>query len=85
MKKLYVVGLGPGNREYMTEQARNALEDAELLCGYTVYIDLIRADYPDKEILTTPMTKEIERCQMAVEAAASGKTVAMVCSGDAGV
>lgn len=85
MKKLYVVGLGPGNREFMTEQARNALEDAELLCGYTVYIDLIRADYPDKEILTTPMTKEIERCQMAVEAAASGKTVAMVCSGDAGV
>ena len=42
MKKLYVVGLGPGGREYMTGEARAALEDAELLCGYTVYIDLIR-------------------------------------------
>ena len=67
MKKLYVVGLGPGGREYMTGEARAALEDSELLCGYTVYIDLIRADYPDKEILTTPMTQEIERCRMAVE------------------
>lgn len=85
MKRLYVVGLGPGGREYMTGQAKAALEDAELLCGYTVYIDLIREDYPDKEVLTTPMTQEIERCRMAVEAAESGKTVAMVCSGDAGV
>ncbi|HIQ57834.1 MAG TPA: precorrin-3B C(17)-methyltransferase [Candidatus Merdivicinus intestinavium] len=85
MQKLYVVGLGPGGREYMTGEARAALEEAELLCGYTVYIDLIRADYPDKEVLATPMTQEIERCRMAVEAAESGKTVAMVCSGDAGV
>ena len=85
MQKLYVVGLGPGGREYMTGEARAALEEAELLCGYTVYIDLIRADYPDKEVLATPMTQEIERCRMAVEAAENGKTVAMVCSGDAGV
>ena len=85
MQKLYGVGLGPGGREYMTGEARAALEEAELLCGYTVYIDLIRADYPDKEVLATPMTQEIERCRMAVEAAESGKTVAMVCSGDAGV
>ena len=85
MQKLYVVGLGPGGREYMTGEARAALEEAELLCGYTVYIDLIRADYPYKEVLATPMTQEIERCRMAVEAAESGKTVAMVCSGDAGV
>ena len=85
MGKLYVVGLGPGGREYMTVQAQEALLDADLLCGYTVYIDLIRADYPDKEVLTTPMTQEIDRCRMAVEAALAGRTVAMVCSGDAGV
>lgn len=85
MKKLYVVGLGPGNPEFMTERARQALADSDVLCGYTVYIDLVRGLYPDKEVLTTPMTREIERCRLALERAAAGDTVAMVCSGDAGV
>ena len=85
MKKLYVVGIGPGSPEYMTEQAKTALRSADLLCGYTVYIDLVRPLFPDKEVLTTPMTREIERCRKALAAAAAGKTVAMVCSGDAGV
>ena len=31
------------------------------------------------------MTKEIDRCRWALETAQSGKTVALVCSGDAGV
>lgn len=85
MKKLYVVGLGPGQASQMTAQARAALEDADVLCGYTVYTDLVAPLYPDKPVLTTPMRKETERCRMALEHAAQGKTVAMVCSGDAGV
>ena len=39
--KLYIVGLGPGGEGFMTAQARAALEAAEVLCGYTVYIDLV--------------------------------------------
>lgn len=85
MKKLYVVGLGPGQASQMTAQARAALEDADVLCGYTVYTDLAAPLYPDKPVLTTPMRKETERCRMALEHAARGETVAMVCSGDAGV
>jgi precorrin-3B C17-methyltransferase len=85
MKKLYVVGLGPGQASQMTAQARAALEDADVLCGYTVYTDLVAPLYPDKPVLTTPMRKETERCRMALEHAAQGETVAMVCSGDAGV
>lgn len=82
---VYVVGLGPGDPQFLTAQAKTALENADVLCGYTVYIDLIRSFYPEKEAHATGMTKEIERCRWALETAQSGKTVALVCSGDAGV
>lgn len=85
MSKLFVVGLGPGEATQLTGAARAALEQADLLCGYTTYIQLARAVCPDTPTLSTPMTKEIERCRMALDAASEGKTVAMVCSGDAGV
>lgn len=84
-KRLYVVGLGPGDPKYFTAQARAALEDAQVLCGYTVYVELVKGLYPDKETYTTPMTKEIDRCRWALETAEGGRTVALVCSGDAGV
>ena len=82
---VYVVGLGPGNPQFLTAQAKTALENADVLCGYTVYIDLIRSFYPEKEVHATGMIKEIDRCRWALETAQSGKTVALVCSGDAGV
>lgn len=82
---VYVVGLGPGDPQFLTAQAKTALENADALCGYTVYIDLIRSFYPEKEVHATGMTKEIDRCRWALETAQSGKTVALVCSGDAGV
>ena len=82
---VYVVGLGPGDSQFLTAQAAAALDAADVLCGYTVYVELIRARYPGKEICATGMTKEIDRCRWALETAQSGKTVALVCSGDAGV
>lgn len=82
---VYVVGLGPGNSELLTGQARRTLEAADVLCGYTVYVDLVRSLYPEKETYTTPMRGEMERCRWALEAASAGKNVALVCSGDAGV
>ena len=85
MKKLYVVGIGPGDFSQMTGQALAAMNAADVLCGYTVYIDLVRELFPEKEFFTTAMTQETERCRRAIEIAASGKTVAMLCSGDAGV
>jgi len=85
MKKIYVVGLGPGCYEDLTVRADRALQDAEVVIGYTVYVDLVKAYYPEKEFMMTPMTKEVDRCRMAFEVAQTGKKVAMVCSGDAGV
>ncbi len=85
MHKLYVVGLGPGGADGMTVRAKNALEASDVIVGYTVYIDLVRAQFPDKEFLSTPMRREVDRVRLALETAAQGKTVAMICSGDAGV
>lgn len=82
---LYVVGLGPGEAAFLTAQARAALAAADVLCGYTVYVDLVRPLYPEKECYTTPMRGEMNRCRWALETAAEGKHVALVCSGDAGV
>ena len=83
--KLYVVGIGPGNMENMTMKAHRALEDCQVIVGYPVYVDLVKDSYPGKELLSTPMTQEADRCRMAIEEARRGKTVSMVCSGDSGI
>ena len=44
-----------------------ALEEADLLCGYTTYLDLVRDLFPDKPRYATPMTKERDRCLYALE------------------
>lgn len=85
MSKIYVTGLGPGAADQMTIRARNVLERCPVIIGYTVYIDLIRDEFPDKTYLSTPMRKEAERCRMAFAEAEKGQDVAMVCSGDAGI
>ncbi len=85
MNTLYVVGIGPGGEQFLTGQAREALEKAQVLCGYTVYVDLIAPLFPEKETYTSPMKKELDRCRWAMETAQNGKDVALVCSGDAGV
>lgn len=85
MSKVYVVGLGPGAGEQMTIQAKKVLSSCPVIVGYTVYIELIQKEFPEKEYVSTPMRQEVERCKLAFEEAMKGKDVAMVCSGDAGV
>ena len=69
MKELYLVGLGPGGPAGMTAAAMTALEKAEVICGYGLYVELVRPLFPHKETYTTPMTREMERCRWAVETA----------------
>lgn len=85
MSKLYVVGIGPGDYENMTVRADEALKKAEVIIGYRVYVDLVQGRYPEKEYLTTPMTREAERCRLALGEAKKGRTCALVCSGDSGI
>lgn len=82
MAKLYVVGIGPGNYENLTIRAQQVLEQCDVIIGYHVYVDLVKNWYPEKEYMTTPMTRETQRCQMALDEAMKGRDIAMVCSGD---
>lgn len=85
MGKITVIGLGPGNLLDMTPRARQAIESAEVVAGYTTYIKLIESLLGGKEIIGTGMMQEIDRCRMAVEMAMSGKNTVVVSSGDSGV
>lgn len=82
---IYVVGFGPGDRPYMTQQAIDAVTQADLVVGYTTYIRLLEEQFPELRYYATPMRKETDRCRAAVEAALTGKTVALVSSGDSGI
>lgn len=77
--------MGPGCYDQMTIRAAQALQEAQVIAGYSVYVDLVKPHFPDKEYLVTPMRKEADRCRMAIDAACAGKSVAMISSGDAGV
>ena len=83
--KIYVVGLGPGEWNQMTQKAMDALEECDVIAGYEVYVDLVRERFQHKKLISTPMKREAERCRIAIEEALKGQTVSMICSGDAGV
>ena len=85
MKKLTVIGIGAGNYDGLTVAAARALEAADVIVGYTVYCDLMKPYFPDKEWISTPMMRKIERCRLALETADDEKKTVMICSGDAGV
>lgn len=80
--KIYVIGLGPGNKDNMTLRALYAIKECDLLCGYSTYIDLIRDMAEDKRVLTNGMGGEKERCTVAIKEAMKGIKVGIVCSGD---
>lgn len=83
--KIYVVGMGPGSEDKMTVEAAAALDKSDVIVGYTVYLELLSGKYRNKELLSTPMKFELERCRMCYEKALEGKTVSLICSGDSGV
>ncbi len=85
MGKIYVVGIGPGDIEMMTVRARNVLNTCDVIAGYKTYIELIREHFPDAGFYENGMKGERERCEKCVELAKAGKSVALICSGDAGV
>lgn len=85
MSKIYVVGIGPGKKADMTFRAYDALEKSDVIIGYKTYIDLIKEYFPEKELISSPMKKEVDRCREVVDIAETGKTVSLISSGDAGV
>jgi len=83
--RIYIVGMGPGKEEMMTLEAIHALEDSDVIIGYPVYLELLGERFRGKEMKSTPMRKEVERCRMCYEEAKKGKKVSLICSGDAGI
>ena len=82
---IWIVGFGPGDRRHMTIEAQEAMQSADVIVGYSGYNALMKPFFPDKEYIETGMRGEVKRCEEAVSLAESGKNVALICSGDAGV
>ena len=83
--KIYVVGIGPGNMQDITVRAYNTLKNVDVIAGYITYIDLVRDEFSEKEFYVSGMKKEIARCEQVLEIAKTGKSVALISSGDAGI
>ncbi|HNS56332.1 MAG TPA: precorrin-3B C(17)-methyltransferase [Smithellaceae bacterium] len=83
--KLYVVGIGPGGPEDRTRRAEKAIAESNVVAGYKMYLDLIKDLTEGKKIISSGMTREVERCRAALDSAAQGNVVALVSSGDAGI
>ena len=84
-KSLYIVGIGPGDLRYLTQRAADVLTEIDAVVGYTTYIDLIRPLVSDKQIVSTGMTKEVQRVESAINLALGGQSCAIVSSGDPGI
>lgn len=82
---IFVAGIGPGGAAHRTLAATDAIARADAIVGYGAYVDLIRAEFPDKPTFETGMTGEVERCREAVRLSREGRVVTVVCSGDASV
>lgn len=82
---IQVVGIGPGRREGRTIAADDALRRAEVIVGYTTYVELVRDEFAEKRFVTTGMRGEKERCVQALLLSREGRRVALICSGDAQV
>ncbi len=80
------MGIGPGKKEFISDRARQCITTSQVVVGYKAYIDLITdltAD--DQRVISSGMTREVERCQQVINLAAAGKTVSLVSSGDPGI
>lgn len=83
--KIFVVGIGPGNREHMSFRACEVIESADIVAGYTTYIRLLEKSFKLRDVFVSGMKKETERCRKVLELSLEGKNVALVSSGDSGI
>ena len=85
MKRLYIVSSGAGGTDYITPQARRALEECEVVVSYSKYARELKTLIEDKELYTSGMTHEIQRCSQAIQYALDGKTTCIISNGDVNV
>jgi precorrin-3B C17-methyltransferase len=83
--KIFVVGTGPGYEEYLSLRAIEVLKDCDVVVGYKTYINLIEKLIEGKEVVSSGMRREVERCAEVIALAENGKKVCLISSGDPGV
>ena len=83
--RIYLIGLGPGDRALSTLAALDALASCDAIVGYDGYLAQIRDLMDGKQVVSMPLGKEMERAAKAVELASAGSAVAVISSGDIGV
>lgn len=83
--KITVVGIGPGSEEQMSPKARKALESADVVVGYSAYIELVEHLLTGKTVVSSGMKREVDRCEQVLEFALKGHNTALISSGDAGI
>jgi len=79
------VGIGPGGLEHLTPKAKGIIDEAQVIIGYKTYLDLIEPLLMGKEVISSGMRQERDRCARAIGLAASGKIVALISGGDPGI
>lgn len=84
MGKLYVIGIGPGGIEHMSIKAKEAIEESEIIVGYTRYIEFIKPLLEGKKVFSTGMMGEEERCKEALRLC-KDSTVSVISTGDSGI
>lgn len=85
MGLIYVVGTGPGGVEHITPEALNCLKRSDIVIGYSTYLDLITPYLEGKQIVSSAMMQEVDRCNRAFDEAEKGATVSIVSGGDPGI
>ena len=84
-EKIFAVGIGPGGNDLLSPRARKVLDEADVVVGYRPYLEMVGELTVGKELISTGMRGEVERCRKALELARAGRRVAVVSSGDAGI
>lgn len=83
--KLSLIGIGPGREDWRTPEASKLLNEADILMGYHLYLDMLKSFTIGKQRVDFELGEEEARCRHALEIAATGRNVALVSSGDIGI
>lgn len=83
--KIYAIGIGPGAPDLLAPRAKTIIKQVDVIAGYSLYLEQVKDLTAAKEIVSSGMTGEVERCQKALDLALTGKSVAVISSGDAGI
>lgn len=83
--RLFVVGIGPGADGWRSPEVSRMVAESTDLVGYSLYLDLLGSLAGGKARHDFDLGAEEKRVRHAMELASEGRSVALVCSGDAGI